>query len=136
MRFDNIPGNADPDQRLWIYEHRKDIDSEFEMTYCFTELEFLPSDYALMNYFTSTSPRSWFTRDVVAVKMMLGDDGDPAGMIILGHKDIKWRRYGKKERQLVFESESDRVNAIEEHFGIKLSQAEKDSIRGLASELK
>jgi arylamine N-acetyltransferase len=136
LQYRNIPGNTDPDQRLWIYEHRIDENSDFQTTYCFTELEFLPSDYALMNYFTSTSPRTFFTRVIVGVKQLVGDDGELRGSLIMGNNDLKWRIHGKNERQIQFESEADRINALEEHFAIKLSAAERDGIHGLPSQLK
>ncbi|KAF2690220.1 arylamine N-acetyltransferase 1 [Lentithecium fluviatile CBS 122367] len=136
LQYKNIPGNTDPDQRLWVYEHCMDGTSDFQTTYCFTELEFLPSDYAVMNYFTSTSPRTFFTRDIVAVKGLVGDDGELAGTLILGNNDLKWRINGKKEREIKFDSENDRIKALEEHFGIKLGQVERDGIRGLPSQLK
>ena len=136
LQYRNIPGNTDPEQRLWIYEHRIDDNSDFQITYCFTELEFLPSDYAMMNYFTSTSRRTFFTRVIVGVKNLLGDDGELEGALILGNNDIKWRVHGKTERQIKFETEEDRIRALEEHFGIKLSAAEREGIRGLPSQIK
>jgi arylamine N-acetyltransferase len=136
LQYRNIAENSDPDQRVWVYEHRIDGDNDFQTTYCFTELEFLPSDYAMMNYFTSTSPRTFFTRVTVAVKKLLGDDGELEGVLILGNNDLKWRVHGKTERQIKFESEEDRIKALEEHFGIKLSAAEREGIRGLPSQIQ
>jgi arylamine N-acetyltransferase len=136
LQYQNILGNTDPDQRLWVYQHRIEESSDFLTTYCFTELEFLPSDYAMMNYFTSTSMRTFFTRVIVGVKKLLGDDGELAGVLILGNNDIRWRIHGKVERVISFDSEDDRVKALEEHFGIKLSAGERDGIQGLPSEIK
>jgi arylamine N-acetyltransferase len=136
LQYQNITGSTDPDQRIWVYQHRMDESSDFQTTYCFSELEFLPNDYAMMNYFTSTSMRTFFTRVIVGVKKQLGDDGELAGTLILGNNDIKWRIHGKTERQIKFESEDDRINALEVHFGIKLTAMERDGIRGLPSEIK
>lgn len=41
----NIDGNTDPDQRLWVLEHRIDQGSPWNELYCYTELEFLEGDY-------------------------------------------------------------------------------------------
>jgi len=38
---------------------------------CFTAVEFLPQDYAVMSYYVNNSPQSWLTTTVVAVKMLL-----------------------------------------------------------------
>jgi len=136
LQYRNISGNTDPEQRLWIYEHCVDGDSDFQTTYCFTELEFLPSDYAMMNYFSSTSQRTFFTRVTVTVTHLLGDDGELEGTLILGNDDLKWRIHGKTERQIKFEGEEDRIKALEEHFGIKLSAVEREGIRGLPSQIQ
>lgn len=135
LLWDNIPGNTDPDQRLWIYQQRIDGNSEFQTMYCFTELEFLFSDYNIMNYFVSTSHKTFFTRTVVVEKKIM-EDGELVGQLIMGNEDLKWRIRGKKEREIQFQSENDRVKALEEYFGIVLGPVERESVRGLASELK
>ncbi|KAF2628747.1 arylamine N-acetyltransferase 1 [Macroventuria anomochaeta] len=136
LQWRNVPGNTDPTQRLWVYQHRRDEDSEFAMMYCFTELEFLPSDYVVMNYFTSTSKHVFFTRTIVLEKKILDDAGELAGQLIMSDKDLKWRIHGKKEKQIEFESEKDRLDALEEHLGIRFSEVERMGIQGLPSEIK
>jgi len=135
LQWKNIPANTDPDQRLWTYEHRISADKDYELTYCFTELEFLPADYHVLNYFTSTNQNVFFTQIIVGEKKLL-ENGELVGSLILGNNDMKWRIQGEKTREIKFETEYDRVRAIEEHFGIKLSQAERDGIQGLPSQLK
>jgi arylamine N-acetyltransferase len=135
LEWRNIPQNTDPDQRLWVYEHKIDDEHDWEPMYCFTELEFLPGDYSVMNLSTSTSPTTFFTKIVFMEKKLLGEDGSIVGNIILG-TDIKWRIRGKKEREMKFKSEEDRVKAIEEHFGVRLGVVERDSILGLASQIR
>ena len=107
LQWKNIPQNTDPDQRLWVYEHRIDENADFNMAYCFTELEFLPADYAVMNLNTSTSPNIFFTQMVFMEKKLLGDDGEIEGSIILGNS-VKWRIRGKKDKEIEFKSEEDR----------------------------
>lgn len=136
LQWGNITGNTDPDQRLWIYQQRRDADSEFQTMYCFTELEFLPSDYNIMNYYVSTSHKTFFTRTVVVEKKIMDENGEIVGQLIMGNADLKWRVRGKKEKEIQFQSEDDRVKALAEHFGIVLGQVERESVRGLASELK
>jgi arylamine N-acetyltransferase len=135
LRWDNIPRNTDPDQRLWIYEVRFDDKSEFQIMYCFTELEFLPSDFAMANYYMSTSPRTFFTRTVVAEKKILTEDGEVIGNLIMGNANLKWRIRGEKSKEINFEDEADRLKALEEHFGIVFGRTERESIQGLPSEL-
>lgn len=136
LRWTNITGNMDPDQRLWVYENRLDDDSEFQPVYCFTELEFQPCDYQVMSYFTSTSSKTFFTRTVVMAKHLMDENGKLVGTLTLNQDVIKWRLNGAKEREMTLKSEQDRIEALEEHFGIKLSEAERDGIRGMASQIK
>lgn len=138
LQWRNVFGNTDSNQRLWVYEHRIDEDSEWVMVYCFTELEFLPNDYAIMNYFTSTSRHSFFTRTILVEKKIRNQSGELIGSVIMGDKDLKWRIYGKKveETQIEFKSEKDRLDALEKYFNICFSEVERVGIQGLPSEIK
>lgn len=136
LQWRNVPGNADPNQRLWVYENRINEDAEWEIKYCFTELEFIPSDYKIMNYFTSTSHKTFFTRSILMDKKIMDEHGELIGSLILNENVMKWRIHGVKEKELVFETEAERLDALEKHFGIKLGEAERDGISGLASQLK
>ncbi len=79
---ENMPHNTDPDQKLWQYQHRVDSQSEWQTVYCFTDLEFLPEDYEIMNFWISQSRKSWFTYSVVDVKMILEGE-EVVGTLIL-----------------------------------------------------
>jgi len=136
LQWKNIPGNTDPNQRLWVYEHRRNDDMEWEIKYTFSEIEFLPNDYAVMNYYTSTSQRTFFTQMMVADKKLLGDDGDFIGKISLAGTSMKWLVNGKKTKELHFKSEAERLDALEEHLGMKFGPAEREGIAGLTSEIK
>lgn len=135
LQWRNIAQNTDPDQRIWVYERRDNDESDFVPMYCFPELEFLPDDYAVMNLTTSTSPRTFFTQMVFLEKKLMGEDGELSGSIILT-TGVKWVIHGKIEKEIKFESEAERIKAIEEHFGITLTVVEQDSIRGLTSHIK
>lgn len=136
LQWRNIDANTDPTQRLWVLELRINEENEFVTVYCFTELEFIPGDYEKINYYIGSSGMTFFTRVIIGEKKILGDDGEISGSLILGNNDLKWRIHGAKIKQVKFESEADRVRALEEHFGIKLNQAERDGIVGLLSEIK
>lgn len=136
LQWRNIQDNTDPNQRLWVYEYRRDDASDWETKYAYTELEFLPQDYAIMNYFTSTSHRTFFTRVALAEKKILGDDGELVGNLIMMGNSLKWRIHGEKTKAIEFASEAERLEALEKYFGIKFGEVERDGIRGLASEIK
>jgi arylamine N-acetyltransferase len=136
LQWRNLPGSTDPDQRLWIYEHRRNGDIDWDTKYCYTELEFLPSDYNSMNYFTSTSNQTFFTRTIIVDRKILDDAGEYAGSLILFGNTIKWRIHGVKKEEIELKTEDDRLDALEKYFGIKFGEVERDGIRGLPSEIK
>jgi arylamine N-acetyltransferase len=136
LQWRNIPGNTDPNQKLWVYEHRRNEDVDWDIKYCYSELEFLPSDYNMMNYYTSTSLKTFFTRVIIVDKKLLDDEGEYAGSLILFGNTIKWRIHGVKEKEIEFAKEEDRLEALDKYFGIKFGEVEREGIRGLPSEIK
>jgi len=68
FEFDNIPPcrgrlehralaqHSDPEQRVWVYLTREGPDEPWKEMYAFTETEFFPEDYEVMNLRTSMSP--------------------------------------------------------------------------------
>ena len=133
--YDNIPENTNRSQKLWIYQHRNDAQSPWLPMYCFTELEFLPQDYETINFQTSQSRTSWFTYKIVVVKKIL-EEGEVVGTLMLVGGDLKRRIKGRTEDLKVCKIEEDRVQALEEWFGIKLGVDERAGIRGMVTELR
>ncbi|KAL9634973.1 MAG: hypothetical protein Q9164_003756 [Protoblastenia rupestris] len=134
--YDNIPGNTDASQRLWIYQSRYAPDSEWISCYAFTTLEFLPADYEIMNCFTSTSRTTIFTYKIIVVKHLLDENADLVGQLTLVGGEVKRRIKGQTEVLRVCKNEEERVVALEELFGIKLTAEERRGIRRLSTELK
>lgn len=133
----NVDGNTDPDQRLWVYQHRISNELAWLDMYCFTEVEFMPQDYDIMNYYTSTHPKSWFTQKVICAKMVTSSpqSSELIGVRIL-QSDVKLRVNGNTESQQQFSNEEDRIGALDRDFGIVLSKTEREGIKGLVSEIK
>lgn len=130
----NIPDNTNPDQQLWCYQQRHSNDQPWIPSYCFTETEFLPNDFVVMNHFTSTSRTSWFTYTVLCVKMLMEGD-EVVGYITLFNNKVKKRIRGESEVLAVLTSEEEMVAALAEYLGVKLSEAEKAGIQGMITEL-
>ena len=146
LSYESLPAHTNSGQRVWVFEH-KDGEGEGEWLpmYCFVELEFLPRDYEVMNYFTATSGESWFTRRVVACRMVEeererdeeGKEGTRlGGVVMLVGGEVTRRLKGKKETVMVCETEEERVEALERWFGVRLSEEEKAGVRGKEVELK
>ena len=108
---------TDPTQNAWV------------PVYCFTETEFLPQDYEVMSWFTSTNDRSFFTRYVLCTKMLMDElEETIVGNVTLFNNLI--RKSIGTNRSIVREckSENERVQALAEFFGIELSDEERNGI--------
>lgn len=129
---------GDHSNKLWCYDvcHNPADDGEsvWVPTYCFTETEFLPQDYEIMSWFTSTHPRSFFTRYVTSTKMIM----DEAQENIIGNVTLfeaTIRKSIGSDRQIMNEcdTEDERVHALKEIFGVDLTDEERE---GISADLK
>ncbi|KAL9607385.1 MAG: hypothetical protein Q9167_007703 [Letrouitia subvulpina] len=140
LSYGPLPANEHEDSKLWRYEVKTSEVGKWAPMYCFTDLEFLPQDYEIMNFWTSTSPASWFTHKVVAARMLLdnknGKEGIMVGTLTMGGLEVK-RKVGVGETEVVasFGNERERVDALAKWFGIILSREEKEGIRGTETDL-
>ena len=157
-------GDDFPAQALWVYEVNKNESRDandkpiWKAQYAFTETEFLPADFEMMSYYTSTSPRMWFTYRIVCARYLLeGDNGRldsppdeqrvssvrfPAlvdrqitGQISLDGEVVKRRTGNAIEVVEVCKTEAERVKVLEKWFGIRLTAEEQAGITGLVTEL-
>ncbi|KAJ5970825.1 uncharacterized protein N7479_000743 [Penicillium vulpinum] len=122
-------------QSLWQYElnHGKDT---WIPAYCFTEVEFLPEDFTIINYYISRSRESWFTFHIVCVRMLLDEKGENVvGDLTLFNDTLKRRIGARSEVLQCFASEEERLAALEKYFNIYLSRADQASIRHTISEI-
>lgn len=87
-----------------------------------------------MNFQTSQSRISWFTHRIVVVKMIM-EEGEIVGTLMLVGGDLKRRIKGGTEDLKACKTEEDRVQALEEWFGIKVRDDERAGIRGMVTEL-
>ena len=131
----NILDNSDSSQSLWIYETRYTTNEPWKPIYCFTELEFLPQDYEIMNYYTSTSRTSWFTQVIVVVKMIMEQE-EIVGTVSMLNGGVKRRIKGKSEVVADCKSEEARVETLKEIFQIILDAIEIKGIKGYVTQLE
>ena len=137
LMYKPIAPFTDSDQRMWIFEVRSGPESSWTAQYCFSELEFLPEDFAQMNYYTSQSPDSWFTRILVLTKFLLDKhQNKPVGNLTLSSNKLKRRLHGQSETLMTCATEEERVDILKEHFGVELRPDEIESIHGLPSRIK
>ncbi|KXJ88815.1 hypothetical protein Micbo1qcDRAFT_197147 [Microdochium bolleyi] len=107
------PSEADPTANVWT------------PVYCFTETEFLPQDYEMMSWYTSTNPRSFFTRYVTCTKMLLDEAGEEiVGNLTLFIDTIRKQVGASRSVEKVCKTEADRVQALADVFGVVLTEDE------------
>lgn len=135
LRYDTLEDFENPNSKVWIFEKRMSDDKPFLPNYCFPDnVEFLPADYMVMNQFTSTNKRVFFTQIVIAVKHILSEDGEEiVGDTVLMGNRLHRRVHGRKEDLGILDSEEQRVEALERHLGIRLSEMQRYGILGMKS---
>lgn len=131
--YANAADGGEP-PKLWCYDvcykpSSNPADEQWAPTYCFTETEFLPQDYEMMSWFTSTNKKCFFTYALVCTKMLLDDEGEKiVGDITLFNDVVRKNIGASRETLRECKTEQDRVDALKEIFGVELTEEEKAGI--------
>ena len=152
-------------QDWWVFQNKiegKDDVGEGGWTnaYCFGEMEWFEEDFAVSNYKTSQSPRSWFTYTFVVTRMILKGEKADGEKVQVEQGGASGKEKEGKEVELVgsvtmfggrltrriggggsevlkdFRSEAERVEMLREWFGVELREEEREGIKGVVTELK
>lgn len=61
-----------PQPHCWILQSRRQdlSDAHWNCSYAFTTQQFMLQDYRIMNYYTSTNPKTFFTYQILCVRML------------------------------------------------------------------
>ncbi len=122
--------------KIWRLEVCNGEGCQWTPTYAFSEIEFLPVDFEMMNWYTSTSPRSWFTHKILVGRMILDAQGEViVGDISLFERTLRKRIHGEIKLEIECKSEKERVDLLEEYFSIKLEVNERKGILGMVSQI-
>ncbi|OJD16393.1 hypothetical protein AJ78_03423 [Emergomyces pasteurianus Ep9510] len=133
----NISPNVDRNQRLWVYQTRSNPEGEWRDAYCFYDIEFLPEDYEIMNFWTSQHPTSTFKQKFVCAKFLLnGKEDDIIGTLALTGVDVKRNINGNIEKLATLTSEAERVSALEKLFNVHLHPMEVRGIKDSVVEIQ
>jgi arylamine N-acetyltransferase len=131
--YANLSSSSAGSPKMWCYdlcyEPIGNAEDKWVPVYCFTETEFLPQDYQMMSWFTSTHITSFFTRNVTCTKMIMNEAKEKiVGNVTLFGGTI--RESIGSDRSVVKEctTEDERVQALSEIFNITLANQEKKSI--------
>jgi arylamine N-acetyltransferase len=133
LEYRSIDHHSDPSQRLWVYSMQEDAQSEWKEQYAFVETEFFQKDYEMTNYFCSTSPDSFFSRTVLAMRAIV-EDGRVVGIMTLFKNEVRRKIGATREVIETLKTEDDRVRAVEKYFFIPLTPEDREGIKntGLA----
>ncbi len=134
LLLSTISDNTRKDQQLGCYQFRHKENGSWNDGYSLTETEFLPQDFQMMSFFTSNSKTSWFTYRVVCVKLLM-ENGELVGETKLYENEVRRRIRGESELVATLATEEERVQALEKHLGVKLSEPEVLGIHGMITEL-
>jgi len=121
-----------------VLELKNTTTNKWSGGYCFTEFEWLPQDFEIINYRTSKDPKSWFTYKLALARTLIDEETrtKAIGMITLTERKVA-RRIGTGEKEVLVEakSEAERVQALRQWFGIVLTPEEERGIRSMPSEI-
>jgi arylamine N-acetyltransferase len=128
--------------KLWIYEYRNGQDKEWNAFYAFSETEAMEADLHVMNWFAGGHPTSHQRANQLLVKFLRRPKGDSSGdeeifgKRMLVNEVVKENLGGRTQIVQVCRSEDERIEALEKWFGLKLTEEEKQGIKGWTTELK
>ena len=143
LRYDVLSGQSDAGRRFggggkhWIYEYRNGVDKPWNAYYAFGTNEFMDNDLEWLCEAAMSEVLSFQMKSVLAVKF-IGTAGGEAletdqrikGKLMLADAAVKRNMGGKTEVLKVCQNEEERVDAINDLFGITLLDREKEAIRG------
>ena len=115
--------------KCWQLEHRYRGDQAWISVYAFADVEFIPADFQVMNWYINTHPKSWFTQQITTSKMLLTQDGKEIIGDLTLYKNVLQRRVrGRVKLRIECRSEDERVLVLRQHFGIHLDARQRRSI--------
>lgn len=116
--------------KYWHIQLREKEQAPWITSYIFNEQEFLDGDYQALERSFRANKRSWFLYKVMAFKFVLDrSTRKPVGWVLLWENHIKEKMNGKFHFKTI-QSESERIDLLEEKFGIVLEDEEKREIIG------
>ncbi|KDN60066.1 putative N-acetyltransferase [Colletotrichum sublineola] len=112
------------------------VDGPFRQRNCFTEQEFFPEDFEVMNFAVMSLPTSYFVKNVLCMRTILNPETKKTDGTIVLHKNEVKRKIGDRLEVLeTLKNEAERVRAIEKYFDIALTPGEQKAIKGMPQEL-
>lgn len=138
---------------VWFYEYRNGRDSAWNTYYAFNESEASGWDLQCANFWVVSHPDSFQRKQILSVKFIRGNavqdesvkggQSDEAhnevtivGKIMLADDVVKRNMGGKTEMVTQCKTEKERIQALEDYFGIYFTNEEQHGIEGFQTEIK
>ncbi|KAF2259221.1 cysteine proteinase [Lojkania enalia] len=143
--YDHIPTQTHRTEasKLWIYQYRNGPHLPWNSFYAFPELEFLESDFRIMNWYTGSHPESFQVFTLLVIKFLKREkegakngEQEVYGKRMLVNGTVKENLGGRTRVVQECATEEERVRALEGLFGIILTGEEREGIMGHPTELK
>lgn len=156
LRKGVFPETVRPEMNLvWFYEYRNGKDAAWNTYYAFSESEASDWDLQCANFWVVSHPDSFQRKQILAVKFIRGnvqedttesigsepngktyDEVTVVGKIMLADDVVKRNMGGKTELVKQCKTEKERIESLEEYFGIYFTNEEQHGIKGFETELK
>ncbi|KAF2174258.1 hypothetical protein M409DRAFT_62345 [Zasmidium cellare ATCC 36951] len=128
---------TDERDMYWVYQYRNSEDQPWRSFYAFLEIEFLPKDWAVVNWFTGHNAASLHFDKVLVVLFLIDGEAQPqvVGKRMLVDGTVKENLGGKTSVVVECRTEQQRIAALREYFGIALAEEESEAMHGWRTEL-
>ena len=134
--------------KVWVYQYRNGSDKEWNSFYSFAEIEFFQEDFEVMNWWGGA--KTLHRTTVLVVRFLRkgeevlfsegsrqrgvgrenGEEVEVIGKVMLVNDVVKVNLGGRTTVVETLETETGRVKALRDYFGIHLTEEQATSIRG------
>ncbi|RYP40291.1 hypothetical protein DL767_001834 [Monosporascus sp. MG133] len=125
--------------KFWIYQYRNSPGLAWNSFYAFAELEFTQTDFEVINWWTGHGPGFYQALTMLLIKFLRcqGENGQQeiCGKRMLVKGLVKENLGGRTRVVQGCKTEEERIEVLNRHFGIRLTDEERLAIRGRATEL-
>jgi arylamine N-acetyltransferase len=132
--WESLPEQVSSRSKSWIYQYRNGVEKPWNSYYAFNEVEWLPADFTGPNYYVSQHGDSFQRHMLLVVRFLRGDESIVGKRMLAGNV-VKENKGERTAVLKICESEKDRVDALQELFGIELTTEERQAIQGYRTQI-
>lgn len=141
LRHGIFPDTVRPEaNKVWLYEYRNGSSAAWNTYYAFGETEASQWDLECANFWVAAHPESFQRKQILAVKFIRASAGDKSvdivGKVMLADGVLKENMGGKTRVLKECRTEEERVEVLQKHFDIHLTDEQREGIKSFETELK